>query len=86
MGRPSNNGWFARAACAGADHSLFIGYVVSQLDAAASICEACPVRAECLATYMHTDCVSGGFSYYERLLRSWKKVGSVDESNWGSIY
>lgn len=86
MGRLSNHDWFTRAACSGADHSLFIGYVIDRLSIATDICKPCPVKAECLAAHAHSDCVSGGFSYYERLLRSWKKVGSVNESNWRDIY
>jgi WhiB family redox-sensing transcriptional regulator len=73
--------WRRSAACRGSDVQLFFpvgvtGPAVEQIDAAKKVCQACPVRLECLDFAMLTNQESGvwgGVTEEERrrLRRAW---------------
>lgn len=67
-------GWFADAACRGADHDLFFpegatGPARAQSDQAKAICSRCPVTSRCLQFALDTGQhygIWGGLDEHER--------------------
>lgn len=82
MGLLSNVTWMSKASCAGQDHKIFIAYDRDLVDQAKVICSSCPVKIPCAEQYFDVTCVAGGYSFYDRKIKIWKKVDDVNESNW----
>ena len=84
VGLLSNVTWMSKAKCVDEDHKIFISYDPEHIQSAKKICADCQVKFPCMDQYFDVTCVAGGLSYYERLVGTWRKVETIDESNWRS--
>lgn len=77
--------WLKEASCVGEDTKLFTSFDPEKVEQAKSICKTCPVKMECLVFQGDTAYIAGGFTRYERLKKSWRRVSSTDEGNWDEL-
>lgn len=77
----SNLGWMIDAACKGSDPSLFMSFIEEEQEEAKKICKDCPVKLPCLAEFDDINCITSGMTYFERLVKKWKRVDNEFESN-----
>lgn len=56
------------------------------VEKAKTICSECPVRIQCLLSAGHSETnIVGGLEPFERKLLRWRRIESVEESNWRHI-
>ena len=79
--------WLKESECyKSPNKGLWFSYDLSDIDKAKQGCSVCSVKRQCIETMVETEeelvGVWAGMSEYDRLLMSWKKAMSSDESNW----
>ncbi len=83
----SGNHWTKEAACN--FDAKFLSFDIEVVKECKAICENCPVQFECIQWLAEMDghFISAGLSKYDRLNLQWKRVETVEESNFrGSEY
>lgn len=74
--------WTKEALCK-FDNKIFLSFNQDEVEEAKQICKDCPVQKECILAAADVDShfVSAGTSKFDRLMMQWKRVSSLDESN-----
>ena len=80
-GNLSSVHWMKDAACKGYDLRMFTSFDRATIDAALAVCAGCPVKKPCLIDGFDTPFVRGGTTRYERLMKTWRRIVDVEESN-----
>ena len=70
------------ASCIDEDQRLFTSFDLEKIDQAKDICNSCPVKKECIIFQGDTTYIAGGFTKYERLKLTWKRITSLEDKNW----
>lgn len=73
--------WLADAACRDKPTAWFITFDKADNNRAKAVCLNCPVKRECLIDGFDTPFIRAGMSKYDRLLKIWHRIDSVEESN-----
>lgn len=80
-GNLKKNHWLADAACKDKPSKWFIGFDKIENNMAKAVCATCPVKKPCLIDGFDTPFIRAGLTKYERLLKLWHRVDSMEESN-----
>jgi hypothetical protein len=76
-----NSNWYVQAKCVDENPRLFMSYDRDDIAKAKSICKDCEVKIPCVSTYGDVDCVAGGMTLYDRLVKSWNRIEDENEFN-----
>ena len=78
--------WRKKALCAEDRNSIYwFSYKNEEVQYAKNVCKTCTVRKECLLSAWSEDTIygiNGGFSEFDILLATWKKVKKENDNNW----